>query len=394
MARIVMAGAEIEAASATSSGPEGTSTGTGLITRDTSIFRGGVASWKFNTGGSSQSIIKSFTVTSNATLYIRVYVYATAAPGGTRPIISADFLGASTMGVQFRTDGGLQLLSAGAAQGSPTASIADSKWHKVELFCAYASTFWTDSELRVDDATIATWTGTVGATTGTLELGWDAVSLTANDIIYMDDLAVNDTSGTVNNSWCGDGIVDLMKPTSDSQRGSWTGGVGGTTNLFNAVDNTPPAGTATETDSTQIESVDSTGDNATDEYRGDCGSYITNIGPSSFRVNALQVWCNHGEDVSTNTKTGSFGLQANPAVAYTTFTFGNDGGALGTYPTAWIWSKTSIQQAPAITPGSSLILAVRKTDSGTRVASVDFLGAYVDFTVEPPEFVMPRYRYW
>ena len=39
--------------------------------------------------------------------------------------------------------------------------------------------------------------------------------------VYMDDIAINDTLGTRNNSWCGPGAIVALKPTGDGQYYDW-----------------------------------------------------------------------------------------------------------------------------------------------------------------------------
>jgi hypothetical protein len=247
----------------------------------------------------------------------------------------------------------------------------------------------TDVECCIDGASIGTTSGlTLATSSGLMQAGWCGAP-GASKQCWIDDIAINDSTGAANNSWCGSGKIILMKPASDSQIGSWTGGAGGVTNLFDAVNNTPPIGTATETNLTQIESVDASGDNATDEYRGNCGSYATAGVGATDVVNAIVPYICHGEDVATGSKSGSFGLQANPVTTYEAFSFGNDAGALGTYATNWVLLTGTTVQAPSVTVGSNLIVAVRKTDTGTRVASVCLLAAYVDFTPTSTSLLIP-----
>ena len=270
----------------------------------------------------------------------------------------------------------------------PAETVLVNTWYQVELAIIIdGSQVSTYVELRLNGKFVASSTssGFVGGSNP--EIGWTTTDQGADKTLYLDDIVVFNNSGSVNNSWVGNSRVILMKPTSDGQRGSWTGGAGGTTNLFDAVNNTPPIGVAAETDLTQIESADNSGDNATDEYRGNCGTY-TAAGVSTMdTVAAIMTCCVNGEDVSTNTKTGSFGCQSNPAIGYTNFTYGSDGGALGTWPTGWLMSISSLTEVPSVTKESSLILAVRKTDTGTRVGSVCFLGAYV--VVQSPPTSLP-----
>jgi hypothetical protein len=204
-------------------------------------------------------------------------------------------------------------------------------------------------------------------------------SVVHNANFDFDDIALNDSTGASQNSWPGGGQVVTCFPISDVQDGSWTGGAGGTGDLSDAVNNIPPVGTATETNATQIESADGSGDNATDEYRANLTTY-TNAGiGAADTITLIQPTIIHGEDVGTGTKTGSFGLQSNPSQTYATFTYGDDGGALGTYDTLWPVKVGDPVYAPSPTLGSSPVLAVRKTDAGTRVASVCAMGLNIEY---------------
>ncbi len=56
---------------------------------------------------------------------------------------------------------------------------------------------------------------------------------------YHDDLALNDTSGTEDNSWCGDGRVMMMKPNSAGDQTQLTPSAGSN---YQCVDDVPPNG--------------------------------------------------------------------------------------------------------------------------------------------------------
>jgi len=200
------------------------------------------------------------------------------------------------------------------------------------------------------------------------------------------DFAVNDSNGTFENGLPRmDTYVGLLVPTSDNQVGSWVGGGGGTSNLFEALNNKQPVGvSASQTNATQIESTDSSGDNSTDEYRANLEA-PTDIGANAGDTLVLiQPIVNHGEESATGTKTGSFGMQANPAEGSyggTINPFGpSAGGALANYPDqTWRWSWGAALDISAQSPTAVPVIGLRKTDTGTRVASVDALGAYIEW---------------
>lgn len=358
------------------------------LTRDTTFKRTGLASYKADTGaGAVESYVQvSIGAVANRTLFVRAYAYLSHLPDATSNFFTIEASTVIAYRVRLTSAGKLQLWDASAQIGSDSAvTLTTGVWYRLEMKVVFdANSDATDVEFKVDGTTEFADTPGSPITLGsghTFRIGYWGTSGSqgANKVTHWDDVAVNDEQGSANNTWPGDGKIILMMPTSDSQRGSWTGGAGGTTNLWEALNNVPPIGTASETDLTQIESADSSGDNATDEYRGNCGSYTAAGIGASDTVNFVRAICHHGEDVGTNTKTGSFGFQSNPSAAYSAFTYGGDVGALGTWSTNWDFATSSVD-APSVTLGSNLILAVRKTDTGTRVASVCFLGAIVDYT--------------
>ncbi len=378
MARLAMSGAELNYSSFS---PEGSPTG--LAQPSATSPRTGSFCWEAASGAGSPGWVSlGYTIATATTVYARVYINVANLP--TSDVFIIGFGNGSTVdvGVKLRTGGQLQLWNA-AQVGSDSSAISTGTWYRIELATDInGSGNWTGSELRIDGTSIASNSGVgpFGRSGSGLQFGW-INNPGASKTIRFDDVAINDASGAANNTWPGVGEILLLLPTADGQRGSWTGGAGGTTNLWNAINNVPPIGTATETDLTQIESADSSGNNATDEYRGDMVMDAQGVSAGST-VAALMAVISHGEDVATGTKTGSFGFQANPATTYGTFTYGNDVGALGTWPATWSWGNTAIANEPSVTISTATKIAVRKTDTGTRVASVAFLGALVD-TVPP-----------
>lgn len=87
----------------------------------------------------------------------------------------------------------------------------------------------------------------------------------------------------------------------------------------------------------------------------------------------------HGEEVSTGTKTGTFALTKNPVIAAATFTYGNDIGAAGAYPTNWRWRTIGpAYDVNFSSAGPGPWLEFKKTDTGSRYVLVCFAGVYVE----------------
>jgi hypothetical protein len=201
----------------------------------------------------------------------------------------------------------------------------------------------------------------------------------ASWVMYFDDVALNDDQGASQNSYPGNGKIVLLSPTADSQRGTFTGGAGGTTNLWDAVNNTPPTGlvSASATNTSQIESADTAGNTSTAEYRATLTTYTAAGVTGTVTLVHPGAW--HGEDIATGTKTGSVGVLSNPAGSLTTFTYGADLGAIGSWDVNWEWTFAAAIVSPTVTLGTAPVMNIRKTDAGSAVASVCFMGMYVEF---------------
>jgi hypothetical protein len=349
--------------------------------------------------GSGTSVtVGTGTTVSEGTNYMRIYMCFSAIPASVISIINWE-----NVLVKLNTDGTIGLYSGSGAQiGSNSEQIikADSTtWYRIELAITKALGAITNAALRLEGKNVASGSAS-GSGSALPKMGWLSDPGGALTTVWLDDYCQNNSSAAVRNtSWCDEGRVVLAIPISDNQRGSWTGGVGGTTNLFDAVNNLPPIGTATETDLTQIESTDSTGDNTTDEYRVNLTTY-RNLGIKELdEINGFFAVACHGEDVSVGTKTGSIQVFDNPStLQIDTFTYGGDVGALGTFPSNWRWAFGSPVDPYnfTININNNPILAARKTDAGTRVASICFLGLmihYDPFIRDVPPPIKPDFIY-
>lgn len=223
-----------------------------------------------------------------------------------------------------------------------------------------------------------------------MRLGW-WTSPGADKDIYFDDFAVNSTAGSSQNSWCGPGKQVLLIPISDNARDTlWTGGVGGTSNLFDAVNNLPPIGTATETNLTQIEHAGGAS-GTTDRYDANMTTYATAGLKAGDKLLCARGVIVTGEDVGAGDKLLSFEGLSNPVIASTgNFNVISSGTntPLGTYPTNWKFTRTGYVYDQAVTLGTSPVLRVVRPETASRVASVCFMGLFVEYEEgTPPELL-------
>lgn len=391
MARLLTSGAEIEAGTPNFStgGPDGDANA-GPLTRDTTTFRSGAASFKHDSLANQNSPtsfggVALITYVDGRTYYFRAYVLCASAPSTASKIMQYGFA-TTEPAVRMRTDGGIELMGANAVSGSPSASICDGTWHRIELSAtATATGNWTAAELRLDGISVATWTGTQARNTGIIR-GWGTAP-GAGKVIYFDDLAVNDSAGAANNSWPGDGKVVLLKPTADSAKGTgWTDDNASTASLFPSVDNTPPTGIADTTAGGGGHQVRNATSNANSNYDAAMTTYTAAGIGAADTVNVVQCWVATTAPVVTSAKLGTVGIVSNPAVANIALAAAGTAGAFwsgtagGTYAVGWKWSPGTLADAPIVTKSTAPIMRITQVTASTRIADVCAMFVYVDYS--------------
>jgi len=188
-----------------------------------------------------------------------------------------------------------------------TYKCAKNTWYVLELQSYHAGAS-SIVEYKLYDISgtilLETGTDTTNLTTSTLQYaylfgGWWNTG--SNPSLRWDSWAVNDDTGGSENSYPNPrGRIALLLPISDSKRMNWTTGAGGTTNLWDAVNKTPPLGAlaASETATSNIKST----------YSGIVQDYDTNIAAYTtapiystdtiLLVQPMARFGNHGSDVT------------------------------------------------------------------------------------------------
>lgn len=387
MARLFMTGGEAQDLTPNAGGPfvDGIKAGS-INTFDTGTVRSGARSFKFDAGaGNSIGHAKAeLSCVTGRSYFFRCYVNIPANPSAQVQIMEIDNNTHLAFTVKLTTSGTLLLWDevAGVQVGSASAALALNTWHLVELRTLIGTGAIDEGELRLNGAQVAVTTTANVGNIAPFSFRWGWIQAPgANKVIYFDDVAINDDQGTNQNTWPGEGKVVLLLPISDNARDTlWTGGSGGTTNLFDAVDNTPPTGTATETNTTQIEHAGGAA-GTTDRYDANMTTYATAGIASGDTINAIYFIEVDGEDIATGSKLLNFEVLSNPAIASPgDVTAGDNVGALATYPLNWVARRSSPVYNPSVTVGTSPVMRVRRPETASRVASVCFMGMYVDYT--------------
>lgn len=282
----------------------------------------------------------------------------------------------------------LKLTSAGALAvylnttliGTSAAAFASPGWHWVGVRQVTGTSV---AFLRIDGVDEVTGTATVSGTNS--RIGFVDTEASAADI-YVDDVI------TDNATFLAPSKVDLLLPISDNTVTGVTDANGATTNLWQAVDNTPPVGVASANEAANPKASIKFPASATETYTANLETYSTAGILSGDTVLAVQSLIRHGEDIATGTKNGTLGAVSNPTISDSlAFTFGTDGGAHGAETAGlWITKRGTLTLSPSVTLGTSPTLTITRA-SESRVGCVDLMGLYVAWT---PAAVVDRVPYF
>jgi hypothetical protein len=390
VARVFTSGGEIYLHTASAAFTPDGYIGAGTVILQAVTFRSGAKAWKCGDAGANVGGRIQFqtALSGSATRYYRIYILTTDTVSANSIILAPDATTGSNFNITMKTDGTVQLVLGNVLQGSASAALNDGLWHRIEIKAVDNGTQWTAGELRVDGVTIHSFTGAT-QTLGSRGFfaGFVLATSGTNKFIYVDDVAMNDSTGSVNNDWCGPGKVVLLRPISDNARGTgWTTDSAGTTNFFNCEDNTPPAGIADTVGGAGTSQIRNATANANSDVDLDMTSYSTAGISTSDMVRAVTPIISTAAPVVTAAKQGEVGVVSNPTITNLALSSTGTAGAFwqgvagGTFPTGWKWSFGTISENPAVTVGTSPVMRVRQVTSSTRIAVVDFMGMYVDYT--------------
>lgn len=190
------------------------------VSIDTTIKRSGAASIKTAPTGFPSFIKHAFRSANKAGVYGRAYFRFDGLPATAETSLFS-FLESSTerIGVDLQTDGTLDVDVPGESTVTGTTVLSAGTWYHLELKADPANTSW---ELRIaeDGSALATESsGTLGSgTIDSVQLSNDNVT---DDIdIWFDDVAVNDSRGTYQNSWPGNGRIVHLHPNANGDNDS------------------------------------------------------------------------------------------------------------------------------------------------------------------------------
>lgn len=279
MARIWSSGAELNSNAA---GMEYDTFSTATISLVTSPVRYGAYSLKFTSAGASQSINYQFS-SNTGPFFIRFYLNINKLPTITNTIFKFN---GSLVGLKLTTTGTLQLFQAvGSQVGSDSAALNLNRWYRIEV--KVDTTPASGSRVLhalIDGVEFAgTDTSTLSTTSGSVNFGtnMDSEADSGGEIFYVDDIAINDNTGSFQNSYPGPGAIIHIHPVGAGDSTLWTPDSGSNYARVNEV---------TPNDATSY--VSSNTLNQEDLY-----TFATTL-PLTSSINAIQVGVRYANNIA------------------------------------------------------------------------------------------------
>lgn len=227
MARLWSSGAELNSTTANVEFTGVDNNGGAVISVNSVTIRSGTYAVKtINTGASGHANLKYNTqgVTGiNKHYYARAYIRVVDLAAGTQQIMEFSDSDATRAKIQITTGAVLQLIDDGGSQvGSNSSALNLNQWYMVELKCDMTTTGGSViAEAQLDGSSFASGTYTASAGVNQLDVGPKNNSTSFE--YYFDDIAINDSSGSFQNSWPGEGEIIHLRPNASGDNSGWTG---------------------------------------------------------------------------------------------------------------------------------------------------------------------------
>ena len=217
MARVWQSGFELNSLTAN---VELTSlTGTGSI--QTSIVRSGSYALRCNPTAATGFILKVLQASDQAIVgYARAYIYIVAYPDTVNNILTFQNSASANQGhLRLNPNGTLIIANSTQTQiGSATAALALNQWYMIEL----------KNDATTSPGTLTGQLGGIQFASGAnnVQGSWyqfrvGSASSGRTCDLYFDDIAVNDASGSFQNSWPGAGKIIHLKPDAAGDSSQW-----------------------------------------------------------------------------------------------------------------------------------------------------------------------------
>lgn len=217
-------------------------TTTGTVSLETTVVRSGVYSLKLYGQGIGNCYVQHDLATPVSELYVRVgFQFDT---NNVENAAAISFLSASAElgSVYVGSDNVLHADIGGSDVATGSTTLQVDTWYLLEAWLKVddsAGVF----QVRLDGTSEISFSGDTkpGSETNIASMrSGGGVTWASTGTTYIDDIAINDTTGSVDNSWCGDGHVELYEADgAGDHTGLSIGGSSPPANNWQAVDDIP-----------------------------------------------------------------------------------------------------------------------------------------------------------
>jgi hypothetical protein len=299
----------------------------------------------------------------------------------------------------YSVPGGVSHLQLGTQVGSAFSWSYDT-WYMLELATRFGTGAVDYCEMRVDGVSIASGSSLNISDNPITQFGLGllsnaiAAAPSYTMVAVIDDVAVNDSTGSSQTSWPGPGKVVALLPTADdaSSGVNWTVNTTNvTTNRFAAVDNNPPIGVVF-TSRTATSQVINQAKDTVGLYVPTLGAYSASLASGGGGISAgdtvtLVVAVASVGNSSTTSRSIGLNVGSNTGTAPTEVTLSSGGVAAAAWPTGWTYMASNPVYTPSVTLGTAPTVKLRKNASVTDAVMAASLALYVEYV---PAAVKPH----
>lgn len=215
MARLWSCGFELNSAV---SGVEFTANSTNSIV--TTPVRSGTYAYRCNTNTSSRYDFQA--ASAQGPFYFRTYFRVDTLPSTTVGITRiASATSAMVCDLRMTTTGTIQVVDTVGTIGT-SAALSTGTWYRLELMIDLTGAGATDIvTFRIDGVTsVTSSTRTISVNMGQWFFG-NTTGAASGILCYYDDMAINDNTGSVQNSWPGEGKIIHLRPNAAGDNNTW-----------------------------------------------------------------------------------------------------------------------------------------------------------------------------
>lgn len=197
--------------------------GGGAIAISTTTVRSGRYSFRASNTGASGLARAHHIFTASADdgpYYARAYVNIADLPGSLGPILAIWDGATLKASIRLATDGTLELHDSVGKIGSSSSALSLNTWYRIELKYYHTG---VNSELdgKLDGTSFASTTSAPSG--GTVDrVAWGMASNNTSFDIYFDDIALNDSTGSFQNSFPGAGQIVHLRPNAAGDNSDWS----------------------------------------------------------------------------------------------------------------------------------------------------------------------------